>query len=206
VIVTTAHLQNVLTARTVQEVGAAPAEKTCRLGEGKLDAGEEDDFALGVCASCKARPEARRLGTVLSIAPSRRLRAAVDQAASLESPKGAREFTQAERSLIGKVHGYMPAQQLLDILNERLVCDLGPDARRYPMEQLRAEIGEVCGAVAGSADWPNLRKLIAQARRDGVLQLVDEQVIRDFAVVYSLNAKQELVLRDIVLQARKDAS
>jgi hypothetical protein len=37
----------------------------------------------------------------------------------------------------------MPAQQLLEVLNERLVADFGPDEEPHTMEQLYAEIGEV---------------------------------------------------------------
>lgn len=118
----------------------------------------------------------------------------------------ARPFTAAEKGLIRKVHGFMPTQQLLDILNERLVCDLGPDAVPYAMEQLYAEIGDAAGGTPASGhDWPSLRKLIAKAERAGVLAVIDEQVINDFAVVFSLNQKQVLTLKDIVLQAKEGA-
>lgn len=118
----------------------------------------------------------------------------------------AHAFTAAEKGLINKVHGFMPAQQLLDILNERLICDLGQDAVPYTMEQLYAEIGGAAGgAPAAGHDWPSLRKLIAKADREGVLDGIDEQVINDFAVVFSLNQKQVLVLKDIVLQTKEEA-
>ena len=118
----------------------------------------------------------------------------------------ARAFTVAEKGLIWKVHGFMPAQQLLDILNERLVLDLGPDAVPYPMEQLYAEIGDTTGATpVGGHDWPSLRKLIAKAERAGVLDDIDEYVINDFAVVFSLNQKQVLILKDIILHAKEEA-
>lgn len=76
----------------------------------------------------------------------------------------ARPFTVAEKGLIKKVHGFMPAQQLLDILNERLVCDLGPEATPYSMEQLYAEIGDAAGgaAPAGGHDWPSSASLSAR--------------------------------------------
>jgi len=120
------------------------------------------------------------------------------------SSKSARPFTAAERSLIKRVHGYMLPQQLLDILNERLVCDLGPDAERYNMEQLYAEIGDIPVAVtAGGHDWPGLRKLLARASQAGVLDGITEQVINDFAVVFSLNDKQVLVLKDIILPRKE---
>lgn len=117
----------------------------------------------------------------------------------------ARPFTAAEKGLIQKVHGFMPAQQLLNILNERLVCDLGQDAVYYSMEQLYAEIGDTAsGAPASGHDWPSMRKLIAKAGRAGVLDSINEQVINDFAVVFSLNQKQVLVLKDIILQAKEE--
>lgn len=117
----------------------------------------------------------------------------------------ARPFTAAEKGLIKKVHGFTPAQQLLDILNERLRCDLGPDAVLYTMEQLYAEIGDASGGTpAGGHDWSSLRKLLAKAQSNGVLDCITEQVINDFAVVFSLNAKQVTVLKDIVLQAKEE--
>lgn len=118
----------------------------------------------------------------------------------------ARTFTAAEKGLIKKVHGFMPAQQLLDILNERLACDLGREAVPYTMDQLYAEIGGGEGvSPVGGHDWPSLRKLLSKADHNGVLDAIDEQVINDFAVVFSLNQKQVLVLKDIVLQAKEDA-
>jgi hypothetical protein len=114
-----------------------------------------------------------------------------------------RAFTPAEKALIRKVHGYMPAQQLLDILNERLACDLGPDEPLHTMEQLYAEIGAAEGVPAGGHDWSSLRKLVANARRDGVLDAVTRQVIDDFAVVFSLSSGQVLRLHDVLLRAKE---
>lgn len=113
-----------------------------------------------------------------------------------------RAFTPAEKALIGKVHGYMPAQQLLEILNERLAVDLGPDETPHTMEQLYAEIGEA-GIPDGGHDWSSLRKLLAKARREGVLDAITRQVIDDFAVVFSLSSGQVLRLNDVVLRAKE---
>lgn len=114
-----------------------------------------------------------------------------------------REFTPAEKSFIRKVHGYMPAEQLLRILNERMACDVGSDAAPHTMEQLYAEIGDAAGTVpAGGHDWASLRKLIAKAKLAKVLDSITEQVINDFAVVYSLNTRQLMGLKDIVLRAK----
>lgn len=186
-------------------MNALPKEKTeevtekCRLCGVHLDIEEDDDLTHEVCYSCKSRPEARHLGIPLTPSPLR----VVDKA---PISKSAREFTVAEKGLIRKVHGYMPAQQLLSILNERLVCDLGPDAMPYTMERLYAEIGDAAGAAvpAGGHDWASLRKLLANARRAGTLDAITEQTINDFAVVYSLNQKQVLILKDIILQAKEE--
>lgn len=114
-----------------------------------------------------------------------------------------RSFTVAEKALIRKVHGYMPAQQLLELLNERLAADLGPDETPHSMEQLYAEIGEADAAPAGGHDWSSLRKLVAKARRDGVLRAVSRQLIDDFAVVFSLSPAQVLRLHDVLLRAQE---
>src|SRR5712664_4032756 len=90
-----------------------------------------------------------------------------------------RAFTPADKALIRKVHGYMPAQQLLEVLNERLTCDLGPDEEPHTMEQLYVEIGDDAGDAVpdGGHDWSSLRKLLAKAKREGVLDAVTRQVI-----------------------------
>ena len=78
---------------------------------------------------------------------------------------------------------------------------LGPDATPYGMDQLHAQIGTFTAAApAGGHGWAAQRKLIAQARRSGLLAAITEQVIDDFAVVFSLNPKQVLCLRDTLLQ------
>lgn len=179
---------------------AAVGAIRCRLCACLLGAEADDDPDLALCGSCRRRPEARRLG-VPAIASSR--------AASRPgpaAPRPARDFTEAERGLIGKIHGFMPAQQLLALLNERLACDLGPDATPYSMEQLHAAIGGLASAApAGGNGWAAQRKLIAQARRAGLLDAITEQLIDDFAVVFSLNPKQVLVLRDALLQPQEGA-
>lgn len=112
-----------------------------------------------------------------------------------------RAFTPAEKSLIGKVHGYMPTAQLLAILNERLACDLGPDEPQHTMEQLYAEIGTE--VPEGGHDWSSLRKLVANARRAGTLAAITPQVIDDFAVVFSLSSGQVLRLHDVLIHAKE---
>lgn len=173
-------------------------QPTCRLCEGKVDPTEEDDFQRELCSSCKTRPEARRLGVVP-------INSAVAKVGVNSRPRPARDFTQAEKSLIRPIHGYTPAEQLLAILNKRLARDLGPDAAPHTMDQLYVEIGNASSVTpAGGHDWDSLRKLIAKARREGVLDAINEQTINDFAVVFSLNQKQSLVLKDILLQPKEE--
>jgi hypothetical protein len=126
-------------------------------------------------------------------------------ATSGTSAKGAHNFTPADKAMIRRVHGYMNTLQLLGILNERLTCDVGHTDNPFTIEQLHAEIASVSSAVPSNQnDWASLRKLLAKARRAGVLDLITEQTINDFAVVYSLNQKQVLTLKDTVLQAAEE--
>lgn len=116
------------------------------------------------------------------------------------SSRPSRQITLAEKSLISKVHGYMPALQLLGILNERLRFDLGPTATAYTMDQLKAEIDANAVTLEdGPSDWSGMRKLLNKARKSGVLSLITAQLINDFAVVYSLNTKQVLLMKDVLL-------
>lgn len=112
----------------------------------------------------------------------------------------AREFTVSDRALIAKLHNVIEPGRLLSLLNDRLCFDLGPGAAPYLMEQLRVEIDRLAAAKAsGGLSWTNMRKLLSQAEEDGVLQQIDEQVIKDFAVIFSLNERQLMKLKDILL-------
>lgn len=181
-------------ARLMHEPDALVLGK-CRLCGCRLDAGEGDDITNEICGGCEDRPEARRL-----------VRSAIKRAAAGPAPTSARDITPAEKSLIKKLHEFMPVQQLLGILNERLFCDLGPDAAPYTVDQVYAEIGEyaVATPTGGAQDWAGMRKLLTLARKSGVLGAINEQVINDFAVIYSLNAKQVLGLKDILLHDAED--
>jgi len=146
------------------------------------------DRVLGACGSCKSRPEARRLQTTLG-------------------STGPRGFTEAEKSLIRKTHGYIPSQQLLGILNERLKNDLGPNATPYTADQLHAEIVKVAGPIASNGNgWAALRKLLAHARKTGTLALITDQIIADFAVVFLLTPNQVIRLKDVLLSREEDES
>ena len=160
--------------------------KRCRLCGCSLGRDAEADPTIPACGSCKCRPEARRL-----------------RVSSAETM--ADGFSDAEKSLIRKIHGYVPPRQLLGILNDRLLSDLGPNATPYTAEQLHAEIVAISGTARFvNNSWATLRKLLSQAERDGTLRRVSEQVIADFAVVFSLSPKQLMRLKDIVLQSPED--
>jgi hypothetical protein len=150
----------------------------CRICGCSIASDQDADRSILACGSCKTRPEAQRL----------------------RNPPLSRGFTEAERSLIRKVHGYLPPLQLLAILNDRLRADLGPDAQPYTVEQLHAEIATLSGAKpGGSTGWAGLRKLLAEARRTGTLDRINEQVINDFAIVFSLSPKELMRLKDILI-------
>jgi len=169
--------------------GAHPqgAALKCRICGCKLNAAQGDDAARGVCAACDRRPEARRLGQT-------------PPASAGGAAAPARAFTAAELSLIQRVHAVMPLPQLLAILNERLMADLGPDAAPYTLEQLHATVSGWSGAgTLGPNDWAATRKFLANARRQGILDRIDDSVINAFAVVFQLAPKQVLLLKDVVL-------
>lgn len=147
-----------------------------------------DDFTRAICGDCRHHPAARRLGPV--------------PAAPRSNNAPARDFTAGEKALIRKVHGYMAPAQLLALLNERLQADLGDCAALYTIDQLHAEIQGLPSAV-NAGDWSDLRKYLAKARHDGLLDRMTPQLIDDFAVVFALSSAQQLRLKDIVLNARE---
>jgi hypothetical protein len=181
----------------INSLPALKLKSMCQLCEGRLDP-DSDNMELRLCMVCQKHPDGIKIlmahrspKVVSSIRPSK--------------PTSAREFTPADKSLIRKLHGYMPADQLLGILNDRLVSDRGITEVRYTMEQLHAEIGEVSGpAPTGGYDWSSLRKLLAMAKKRGVLELITEQLIDDFCVVYSLSMAQGLRLKDVLLRNKED--
>lgn len=154
----------------------------CRLCGGALEPG--DDRVRQLHTSCALRPEARRLGPA-GVTP------------------GPRGFTAAEKSLIRNVSAFMPAADLLRLLNERLVADLGEGATPYTLDQLHAEIGGA-GVTAKADEWGGLRRLVADARKSGVLDEITPAVIDDFAVVFRLTPAQVTTLKDVVLHAQED--
>lgn len=138
-----------------------------------------EDAQLLLCSGCRDRAKAAARGGEQSVP---------------------RAFSAGELSLIRKLHGRMPAQQILDILNERLVADMRDDEPPYSLADLR---GAVSTAASEPSGWASLRKRLAEARSTGVLDQVNEQLINDFAVVFSLSAKQVLQLKDVLLEGAR---
>lgn len=114
-----------------------------------------------------------------------------------------RPFTDADLILIRRVSAYLPAIQLLELLNARLLADIGAAAAPYSMEQLQRTITTLARPPR-EPGWGGLRKLIEEARATGVLGQITAQRIDDFAVVWSLNAKQVVTLKDILLASDGD--
>ena len=164
---------------------AAAAGKRCVL----CGVGLEDELQVirGLCSDCAQRPEGRRRLATLNTRPP--------QAGT------PRPFTPADKSLIRSVHTLMPVQDLLRLLNIRLIADLGADAVRYSMAQLQAEISAIAKPAA-AGDWSSLRRILADARRSGVLDQATPQVIDDFAAVYQLSPAQHMHLKDVIRSAK----
>lgn len=123
----------------------------------------------------------------------------------MQTAEVARSFTDAEMVLIRRIHGVLPPMQLLDLLNARLVADRGASVPAYTIEQLQRTIATLAKPPV-EPGWSGLRKLIEQARASGVLAQINAQVIDDFAIVYSLNARQVVTLKDILLPSDGDGA
>lgn len=194
----------------------------CRLCATTLKREDGDDLERGLCALCKKDPQGDELaplgGTLpgLDRAPTAGGANPFGQllnlgggcvqprsiAANATSTEAVPPFTEADLSMIKKVGRFMQPDTLLDILNERLIADQGRRVPRHTMEQLKQALQQAHGeALAGGAasDWLSMRRLLARARQSGVLQGINEQVIDDFAVVFQLNPKQVVQLKEILL-------
>ncbi|MCO8402788.1 hypothetical protein ABEG10_38160 (plasmid) [Burkholderia cenocepacia] len=112
-------------------------------------------------------------------------------------------FSDAEMVLIRRIHGVLPPAQLLDLLNARRVADRGAHAPALTLEQLLRTLATLA-KPAPDTGWSGLRKLVEAARASGVLAQINAQVIDDFAVVFSLNARQVVTLKDILLATDGD--
>jgi len=156
--------------------------------------------AVGVCDDCSGRPEARRF-----LEPKA---AAAKPAAAPGTPAAPMKvapapFTAAEKSLIAATGAHLPADELLKILNDRLVADRGSDVVLHTLEQLRQEVGSH-RAGGTDAGWGAQRRRLARARRDGVLDLITAQVIDDFATCFQLTTTQVTHLREAIASAQEE--
>lgn len=169
-----------------------------------------DNYEFGACESCADRTEGKRM-----IAGDRKAPTPPPGDPRYTGPpqrkpdpppappkKQARAFTTADKSLIKNCHAFMPAAQLLGILNERMHADVGADAPDYTLEQLHAETSTQQQSAAAS-DWSSLRQTITIARRCGLLHEITPQVVDDFAVVYSLSSAQHMHLRDVIRSVKE---
>lgn len=107
-------------------------------------------------------------------------------------------LSDAERVLIRKVHAILPTADLLELLNARRIADRGDAAIALSLEQLQRTLATLA-KPAREPGWSGLRKLIEDARSAGVLAAIHSQVIDDFAVVFALNARQVVTLKDSLL-------
>lgn len=164
----------------------------CRLCECVLDASSpRDDLDRALCGDCQRHPAARHLrasrGTPVAAKPT------------------TREFTVADRTLVRRVQAYMAPAQLLHLLNERLQADSGDPAASYTMDQLHALLRDTPAPSRAPSDWSDLRRHLAQARRDGVLNAITAKSIDDFGVVFALSQAQLVRVKDVVLSAKEEA-
>lgn len=176
----------------------------CRLCGSRLIANRvagkhKDDLQHGLCAECHDRPEARRFLGPAAIVPTVG-RPAAAAAAVVKQPRG---FNAAEKALIRNVHSFMPSAQLLDILNTRLVADVGAAAVPFTLEQLQAEVQQYANP-AGADDWAGLRDILMRARRCGLLAEITVEIINDFAVVWQLSPAQHMHVRDVIRSAQEE--
>lgn len=98
----------------------------------------------------------------------------------------------------------MPAVQLLDILNGRLVADVGASAVPFTLTQLQDEVDKHVQASASEGDWSSLRRVLAGARSSGLLKAITLQMVDDFAVLWQLSPAQHMKLRDVIRNAQED--
>ena len=160
---------------------AVASEPRCRACGCRLTDGVGDDLTKLLCRDHKNDPRSR-------------------------VPKAPRAFTQAEKSMIARLHQHMPTAQLLDILNARLAIDAGAAAVPFTVAQLQAEVDAIAATAASDGDWASLRKLLATARRSGLLRSITAQVIDDFAVIWKLSPAQHMHVRDVIRNAQEDRS
>lgn len=160
-----------------------PSATRCRLCEIRLDPSDStNDMLRCLCNDCKKHPAAKHLRAVSSTTTSER------------------QFTPADKALIRRVHRYMPASQLLALLNERLPADGGAG---FTVEQLRRELQGMPLPTKTGTDWSDMRKHLTQARQAGVLEKITGKTVEDFAVVFALSQAQLLRVKDVIASAKE---
>lgn len=175
----------------------------CRLMFAKtIVPGLTDDCQRGLCRDCQTRPEAGRFGKPTVTVTTRTVGPPPPRSAP-STPPVPRGFSPAEKSLIRSIHGYMPAAQLLDILNTRLVADVGAGAVPFTMEQLHAEVQHLIDP-SQAIDWAGLRDILTRARRCGLLAEITPQLVDDFATVFQLSPAQLTHVRDVIRNAQEE--
>lgn len=170
--------------------------------------GLDDDRVRGICAdTCAKRQDVRRRlieadarDRQQAPSPAKALVPATER--SVEHAKQKRPFTIAEKSLIRNMHHVLPPADLLRILNDRLVADVGPDVPLWTLEQLHTAIATQ-QQVEQANDWTNLRDILRTARSCGVLAQITPQVLDDFSVVYQLSPAQRMHLIDVIRSAKE---
>lgn len=167
-------------ARHVDAASPVTPMAKCRLCSNLLRTREGDDFELQACARCKtSRPNQLRR--------------------QLDRDGVPVVLSDAERAVVGRLHGLMPADQLLEVLNGRREAD-HPALPLLSVRDLAAEV-ECLQGRAQDNGWVSLRRVIAEARRQGVLDRVTTEVIDDFAVAFQLTRGQVLHLKDVLLSS-----
>jgi hypothetical protein len=151
-------------------------------------------IARGICGSCSERAEGKAL-------PRDSSGKAVRPAPRAVQPREPRAFTTADKSLIKHAGRFLAPAQLLETLNARLQADVA-NAVPYTMTQLQAEL-ETVTTTSTPGDWSDLRRLLAAARKSGVLARISTQTIDDFAIVYRLTGAQKLHLADVLRHAKE---
>lgn len=187
------------TSASAAAVMTAPAPRTytrCKFCTCAL--GLDDDSAQGVCLDCATRPDVKRKLAAVASTP------AIPRPAAAPEPSQKRPFSPAEKSLIKHMHHILPPADLLRILNDRLVADVGAGAPLWTLEQLHAETSTLQQSDR-AVDWAGLRQVLNVARRCGVLEQITPQVINDFAVCFQLSSAQVMNLRDVIRSAKEGA-
>jgi hypothetical protein len=146
------------------------------------------------------RPEAKALlaKRPVAVAPGA-------PSAGVPKPAAApRAFNQAERALIRNLHAHMPAEQLLDILNTRLVADVGARAVPFTTQQLQEDVARHVDAAVCRGRLGRSPEADRAGPPGGTAQTLTLQLVDDFSVVFRLSPAQHMRLRDVIKNAQEE--